>query len=278
MKEKSVIFNYDISLIIPAAGLGTRLFPITWAIPKELLPINNKPALHYLLHEAYFAGIKRIICIMSKRKESLISYLTYTNDQEDVSLGIKELTRLQELHTLNTHFDYVFRLQEKPLGVGHAILLAEDSIETDYCCIAYPDDILFGKKEVGFGQMISIHRQYNAAVILIEKVKPEKIHLYGVVGYSEQIAPGVFFINQIVEKPSKEEAPSLYGIIGRYILPKILFHYIKKQKAVSPCNIRALNEMIADGITILGVELKGKRFDVGTVDGFLTAVKKINNL
>jgi len=186
MKQLHTVLNYDIPLIIPAAGLGTRLFPITWAVPKELLPINNKPALHYVLHEAYQAGIKKVICITSERKESLISYLTYTNSQEDVLLGHKELNRLAELHTLNTHFEYIFKLQEKPLGVGHAILLAEDSITSDYFCIAYPDDILFGKKELGFGQMIAIHKQYNAPIILIEKVKPEKIHLYGVIGYTNK--------------------------------------------------------------------------------------------
>lgn len=278
MKSEHPISRSNISLIIPAAGLGTRLFPITWAVPKELLPINNKPALHYLLHEAYLAGIKKVICITSKRKESLISYLTYTNNQEDISLTPKELHRLSELHTLNTHFEYTFKLQKKPLGVGHAILLTEDSITNDFFCVAYPDDILFGKKNVGFSQMLSIHETFQTPVILIEKVKLDKIHLYGVIGYTKEITPGVFIINKIIEKPTKFEAPSLYGIIGRYIMPKSLFQYMKKQNTSSPCNIKALNEIIANGIQILGVELQGKRFDVGTVDGFLNAVKKINNL
>jgi UTP--glucose-1-phosphate uridylyltransferase len=267
-----------IPLIIPAAGLGSRLFPITWAVPKELLPINNKPGLHYLLHEAYLAGIKNIICITSERKESLISYLTYTHTQQDVTLTNQDILRLSELNTLNTHFNYIFKLQEKPYGVGHAILLAEEAIKTNYFGIAYPDDILFGKKDIGFSKMLRIHTEHNAPIILIEKVKPEKIHLYGVIGYTKEISPGVFIINKIVEKPSKEDAPSLFGIVGRYIMPKELFYYMKKQNTTSPCNIKALNELIIQGYTMLGVELNGTRFDIGTVDGFLDAVKKINNL
>ena len=139
----------NLPLIIPAAGIGSRLFPVTWAVPKELLPINNKPALHYVLLEALRANIKDIICITSPRKESLVSYLTYKNDQNFVKLSSDEQSRLNELDELNSKMKYTFKIQKQPLGVGHAILLSEDLIKSDFFCIAYPDDILINN-DIGF--------------------------------------------------------------------------------------------------------------------------------
>ncbi len=269
--------NINLSLVIPAAGIGSRLFPVTWAVPKELLPINNKPALHYVLLEALRANINKIICITSPRKESLVSYLTYNNKQEFVKLSNEEEARLEELNALNSKIEYFFKIQQKPHGVGNAILLAEDLINTEYFCIAYPDDILVGDC-AGFIDLINVYKKYNSSVILIEKVDIKKIHMYGVVGYAKEIEPGVFLLNKIVEKPSKYDAPSLYGIIGRYIMHKDIFMHMKNQNTKNPCNIIAFNSLIDNNHNILGVELKGKRYDIGTLLGWLQAIKEINNL
>lgn len=264
-------------LVIPAAGIGSRLFPITWAVPKELLPINNKPVLHYVLAEAMEASIREVICITSPRKESLISYLTYNHKQNVMPLSHQERVRLDELDKLNHFFSYHFCLQSKPYGVGHAIIQAKKYIHSDFFCIAYPDDILVGIK-AGFSQMISVHNKYKASVILIEKVDPQKIHLYGVVGYSAEIEPGVFEVTHIVEKPSKESAPSLYGIIGRYIISTKMFELMEEQKISNPCNIVAFNELIKRKYRFIGVEVIGKRYDIGTLDGWLATFKSINQL
>jgi UTP--glucose-1-phosphate uridylyltransferase len=264
-------------LIIPAAGIGSRLFPVTWAVPKELLPINNKPALHYVLLEALKANITKIICISSPRKESLVGYLTYRKEQGFLKLSCEEQIRLDELNQLNSQMQYSFKIQRQPYGVGHAILLSEDSITTDFFCIAYPDDILIGE-DAGFVDLLKMHVKYNSSIILIEKVDLERIHMYGVVGYSEEIEPGVFRLTKIVEKPKKNEAPSLYGIIGRYIMHKNMLTYMKNQNAHNPCNIKAFNELIQNNYMVLGVELKGKRYDIGTLPGWLQTIKEINNL
>ena len=264
-------------LVIPAAGIGSRLFPVTWAVPKELLPINNKPALHYVLLEALRANINKIICITSPRKESLVSYLTYKNEQEFIKLSHDELIRLEELNQLNSQMQYFFKIQKKPYGVGNALLLSAELIETDFFCIAYPDDILIGD-QAGFVDLLNIHKKYNSSIILIEKVDIEKIHMYGVVGYSKEIEPGVFQLTNILEKPTKEEAPSLYGIIGRYIMHKDVFLFMKDQNTHNPCNIKAFNKLIENNYSILGVVLKGKRYDIGTLSGWLQTIKAVNNL
>ena len=267
----------SLPLVIPAAGIGSRLFPITWAVPKELLPINNKPALHYVLMEAFLGSINKVICVTSPRKESLISYLTYRHIQQEVPLNDNEQARLKELDELNNHFSYFFKLQKKPYGVGHAILQAADEISTDFFCIAYPDDILIGSR-AGLPCMLEMHRKYNASVILIEKIDIEKIHLYGVIGYSREIEPGVFELTHIIEKPSRQEAPSLYGVVGRYIINKKVFHYMKNQNVINPCNIRAFNDLIKNNNRFIGVEISGIRYDIGTLDGWLSTIKSINCL
>jgi UTP--glucose-1-phosphate uridylyltransferase len=269
--------SIDLSLIIPAAGIGSRLFPVTWAVPKELLPINNKPALHYVLLEALRANINKIICITSPRKESLLGYLTYKKEQELVNLSIEEQGRLEELNKLNLQMNYSFKIQMQPYGVGHAILLSADSITSDFFCIAYPDDILIGE-ESGFVDLVKMHIKYNSSIILIEKVDLERIHMYGVVGYSQEIEPGVFKLTKIVEKPKKNEAPSVFAVVGRYIMHKNMFIYMKNQNTDNPCNIKAFNELIQNNYLVLGVELKGKRYDIGTLNGWLQAIKEINNL
>lgn len=267
----------NLSLVIPAAGIGSRLFPVTWAVPKELLPINNKPALHYVLLEALKANINKIICITSPRKESLVSYLTYKSEQEFVKLSAIEQQRLEELNILNSQMQYSFKIQKKPYGVGHAILLSKDLIATDFFCIAYPDDILIGE-QAGFIDLLRVHLKYNSSIILIEKVDVEKIHMYGVVGYSQEIEPGVFQLTEIIEKPTQEEAPSLYGIIGRYIMHKDMLLYMENQNTNNPCNIKAFNELIQNNYKVLGVVLQGKRYDIGTLSGWLQTIKEINNL
>lgn len=267
----------SLPLVIPAAGIGSRLFPITWAVPKELLPINNKPALHYVLMEALLGSINKVICITSPRKESLISYLTYKHNQQEVPLNDQEQSRLNELNDLNNYFSYSFKLQKKPYGVGHAILQAADEVSTDFFCIAYPDDILIGSR-AGLPRMLDMHRKYNASVILIEKIDIEKIHLYGVVGYSQEIEPGVFELTHIIEKPSREQAPSLYGVIGRYIINKKIFHYMKNQNVINPCNITAFNDLIKNNNRFIGVELSGIRYDIGTLNGWLSTIKSVNSL
>lgn len=267
----------SLTLLIPAAGLGSRLFPVTWAIPKELFPLNNKPALHYVLEEALSSNISKVICITSPRKESLVSYLTYDHKKNLVIQNDEEKSRLDELDCFNKKISYEFIIQQKPTGIGNAILLAQNKIKEDFFCMAYPDDIMINKNS-GLSQLIELNKKYNCSVILVEKVSSDKINLYGSIKWSKRIDTDSFYIDSIIEKPKLEEAPSLYAIIGRHLLSKDIFAYLDKQNIENPCFITAMNEMLKDNKKIIAVEVSSKRYDIGTIPGWLKAVKEINNI
>lgn len=265
----------NFSLLICAAGLGSRLFPVTWAIPKELFPLSNKPALHYVLEEALGAAISNIIFITSPRKEALMGYLTYRHENNTVVKVAEEKKRLDELDELNRKIEYTFIIQERPAGVGNAILLGESVIKEKYFFIAYPDDIMKNVNS-GISQLKEIFNMYRSSVILVEKVPSEKIHLYGVIGVKKELSKGLFLIERIIEKPSQQTAPSHYAVIGRYLLSSVIFDKLKKQNGESPCFVTAMNQLIAAGERIIAVEVNCKRYDIGTVSGWLEAVKELN--
>lgn len=265
----------SLSVLIPAAGLGSRLFPVTWAIPKELLPLSNKPALHYVLEEALFASIHNVICVTSPRKEALVSYLTYEHSKHDILNTIEEKKRLDDLDLLNKKITYEFIIQKRPAGIGNAMMLAHGKIKEDFFCMAYPDDIMI-TKEAGLPQLIKLYKRYNCSVILVEKVPSERIHLYGVITIKEKIDKKTFYIDSVLEKPTLENAPSLYAVVGRYLLSTTIFSFLEKQQKQNPCWLTGLNDFIAEGNKVIAVEVIGKRYDIGTVSGWLEAIKDFN--
>lgn len=264
----------NLPLIICTAGLGSRLFPVTWAIPKELFPLNNKPALHFVLEEALCAKIDKVIFITSPRKEALMGYLLYNHEQNTIT-SIEEKNRLNELDCLNKKIKYSFVIQEKPAGVGNAMLKANSLIKENFFYMAHPDDIM-KKETAGLSQLTEIFLKYHLSVILVEKVSPDKIHLYGVISIEEEIAPGLFYINKIIEKPSLDKAPSYYAIVGRYLLLTNIFKNLKDQNTESPCFVTAMNDLIKQKEKIIAVEINCKRYDIGTVSGWVEAVKELN--
>jgi UTP--glucose-1-phosphate uridylyltransferase len=267
--------TFSIPLLVPAAGLGSRLFPATWGIPKELFPLGSKPALHYLLEEALCAGIHKTICVTSPRKEALLTYLSYTEDTNKVALTSDEKRRLVLLDSLNTQMNYSFVTQKIAQGVGDAMLCAYDQLkEHDFFCMAYPDDVLLYEYS-GLSQLIKIHKTHNCSVIAIEKVLAERIHAYGVIGYNDMVENDVFDITKIVEKPLREEAPSLFGIVGRYLISKEILDIMKRSE--KKCFITALNNFIQQGHKIYGAVLNGPRYDIGTVSGWVEAVNAFHN-
>lgn len=261
------------SAIVCAAGIGSRLFPTTWVLPKELFPVGDKPALHHILEEIYLAGIENVSCIISSRKKSIIDYLSYRENQKEVFLTENEKKRLDSLENLNQLFNYNFLYQENALGVGNAIQMGEkETLEDDYVAIVYPDDI-FLEKEYGLSLMINYAKSYNASFIALEEVSIDKISSYGIISSLFNINDSIYKISSIFEKPKKEDAPSNLAIIGRYVISSEIFNYFKKQKTAYPCFVTAMNDMISDGYPFYGCKLPTKRFDIGTIDGWIDTIK-----
>lgn len=265
----------NFSLLICAGGLGSRLFPVTWAIPKELFPLSNRPALHYVLEEALAANISDVVFITSPRKEALVGYLTYSHESNNVVKVFEEKKRLDILDELNKKISYQFIIQEKPAGVGNAILKGKKAITKDYFFMAHPDDIMKNKQS-GILQLKNVFNKYSCSVILVEKVPLEKIHLYGVIQYKNKLGDGLFSVEKIIEKPTIETAPSDYGVVGRYLLSTHVLQNLDNQNQESPCFISAMNDLITQGETILAVEVDCKRYDIGTVPGWLEAIRELN--
>lgn len=266
-------------VIIPAAGLGTRFLPFTKAVPKEMVPLGNRPAIHLVVKEALDADLKNMNIIISKDKDAIKKYFSpypQLEKQLKTSGKIERLAGLQQI--LNTaHFEYI--CQEKPLGLGHAIGLAATHVTGDYFGIMLPDDIVFSKQP-GIGQLIEVARKYNASVIAVQEILDERISAYGVVDIKQQISDDLVEISNLVEKPKAQDAPSRLGIIGRYVLSIKLFEALKH---IEPSANGELQ--LTDAITYLAKEcnekvlaytIKGTRHDTGTPQGWFKAIADLS--
>ena len=257
--------------IIPAAGLGTRFLPITKAIPKEMLPILDKPMLQFVIEEAVEAGIEEIILIISPGKESISTY--FQNDthfeQNPASTNSLKVTELTKNIPPASKVSYV--VQEKPLGLGHAVLTAHSAIGNDPFAIILPDDIITNTPGV-LRQMIDIYNTHGSGVIAVEPVPWESVHKYGVIS-GNPLSDTLHEIKAVVEKPSREQAPSNLCIVGRYILPNTIFNYLRDTKPGFKNEIQLTDSLslALNATRILAYEFQGTRYDGGTPLGLLRA-------
>lgn len=257
--------------VIPAAGLGTRFLPITKAVPKELLPILDRPMLQYVVEEAAEAGVEEVIVVTARGKESIASYFQPRPELEDRLSESGATDLLETLRYVSSLADVSFVIQEAPLGLGHAVLTARDAVGEEPFVVILPDDIVDHQPGV-ISQMLEVSAQYQGGVIAVEQVPWETIHNYGVVDAQER-GNRTHFIKQLVEKPAREDAPSNLSIVGRYILPAEIFDCLERTPPGAKGEIQ-----LTDGIQLLleqqdvyAYEFLGTRYDGGTPLGLLRA-------
>ena len=257
--------------VIPAAGLGTRFLPVTKAIPKELLPILEKPMLQYVVEEAAEAGVQQVIIITSPGKESIASYFQPDSDLErrlDNSGAVELLERVRHATSLA---QVTFVIQEKPLGLGHAVLTAREAVGDESFVVILPDDIITHRPGV-IAQMVGVAQRVKAGVVAVETVPPEVIHNYGVVD-ATQTEDRVYRIHRLVEKPPKDEAPSNLAIVGRYILPPQIFDCLERTPPGAKGEIQLTDGLLQllESQDLYAYEFQGRRYDGGTPMGLLRA-------
>lgn len=258
--------------VIPAAGLGTRFLPVTKSMPKEMLPIIDKPVIHYVVEEAIDAGIDDIIIITGRGKRAIEDYFDAAPELEmrlsDQNKG-EMLKRLKKI----TDFPGIHYIRQKePHGLGDAILKAEKHIGNEPFAVLLGDDIIANGHSCT-GQLISIFSRFHASVISVEPVSPEKVSSYGIIKGSA-IEPDLFIIEDIIEKPTLELAPSNLGAVGRYVFVPEIFDCLKD----IPRGIG--NEIqLTDAIRLLlrehpvyGYKFKGKRYDTGDKLGYIETI------
>ncbi len=260
--------------VIPAAGLGTRLLPATKAIPKEMLPIVNRPAIQLIVEECVAAGIEMIVLINGRYKGALEDHFDVSYEVEDTLRLKGKADLLERIEPLSSMIDLVSVRQNRPLGLGHAVLCARHIIGDDEpFAVLLPDDLVDAPPgHSATEQLTRVYEDTGCGAVALVEVPPGNESMYGMVA-GEEVQPGRFRCTWMVEKPKPADAPSNLGIVGRYVLPGRVFGYLAETKRGQGGEIQLTDALVrlmeADGC--YGQILQGTRFDTGDVVGLIQA-------
>jgi len=259
--------------VFPVAGLGTRFLPATKSIPKEMLPIVDKPLIQYAVEEALEAGIDTLIFVTSRNKHAIFDHFD-TAFELQTRLTADGKTELLNRITgiVPDEVNLVYVTQPAALGLGHAILCAETIVGDEPFAILLADDMIRSQGAGALSQMVALHRESGASVIGVEEIPDELTSSYGVVGVKAD-PTGHSVIHTMVEKPKPQDAPSRLGVVGRYVLDPAVFGYLRNVGAGAGGEIQ-----LTDGIArmlkthpVLALEFEGERYDCGSRNGFIKA-------
>ena len=258
--------------ILPVAGLGTRFLPATKAIPKEMLPIVDKPLIQYAVEEAIEVGINEIIFITSPDKFSIKNHFKKNKNLES---QLKKSNKIEILDKLNSSifskvkFYYINQYDQK--GLGHAILQAESIIKKSPFAVLLPDDLFISSKPC-LGQLLDIYNNKKSSVISVNRINKANIHKYGVIKKGDEV-DGIIKIDDIVEKPSSNEAPSDLAVCGRYILNGSIFDHLKvtEQDRTGEIQLTDAIKSLLSEEEIFASIFDGKKYDCGSKEGFIHA-------
>lgn len=265
--------------LFPAAGYGTRFLPATKAMPKEILPILNKPLIQYGVEEAMDAGMTEMAFVTGRGKRALEDHFDISYELEHQISGSSKEASLADIRRLIDECTFSYTRQVHMKGLGHAILTGETLIGPESFGVILADDLCVGEGKGVMAQMMDVHRKYGCSVVAIEEVPHDEVHKYGVITASP-LADDLFLISDMVEKPSPEEAPSNMAIIGRYILTPDIFDILRETPPGLGGEIQitdALKTQAANGM-VLAYRFKGQRFDCGSVKGFVEATTHFYDL
>ena len=262
-------------VVFPLAGLGTRFLPATKSIPKEMLPVVDKPLIQYAVTEAVEAGAETLIFVIGKGKNSIEDYFDRNLELEGrlQSAGKKELANLvRELIPQNV--SYVYLRQFEPRGLGDAILCAEAVVGSDPFGVILADDLIHNNGSSPMEQLCGVYHERGCNVVAVEEVAASEVHKYGIIDIdSEALSETTWKLSGLVEKPDLGKAPSNLGIVGRYILVPDIMPALKKTACDSTGEIQltdALNSCVSRS-GVVACRFHGKRFDCGSKLGYMKA-------
>lgn len=258
--------------VFPAAGLGTRFLPATKASPKEMLPLVDKPLIQYAIEEAVASGIESVLIVTGREKSSIENHFDISYELESLLQEKGKTEFFAQVRAISEICRISYTRQKQALGLGHAIYQAKDFAESEPFAVLLADDVVDAEKPA-LKQMMEVFEKYNAPVLATMQVSGEAISRFGVID-AEEVAPNVFKINDMVEKPKFEDAPSDLAIIGRYILTPDVFDAIERTEKGAGGEIQitdAMRLMLREGKPFYAVRLEGNRHDAGDKLGFLIA-------
>ena len=259
--------------LFPVAGYGTRFLPATKAMPKEMLPIVNKPLVHYGVEEALDAGLFEIGFVTGRNKRAINDYFDTNYELENEISGSGKEALLADIRNVIQKGTFSTTRQSEMLGLGHAILTGETLIGDEPFGVVLADDLCFGANDEGvLTQMVSLYQQFRCTIVAIQEVPDDQVEKFGVIA-GDPIRDDLFRVTDMIEKPKKAEAPSNLAIIGRYILTPDIFDLIRKTPPGKNGEVQITDTLLqqAKEGCVMAYKFKGRRFDCGSIDGFISA-------
>ena len=266
--------------VIPAAGLGTRFLPATKAMPKEMLPVVDKPAIQYVVEEAVAAGLTDVLMITGRNKSALENHFDRAGELEATLLMKGDIERLRKVNYATDLAEVHYVRQGDPKGLGHAVLRARMHVGHEPFAVLLGDDII-DERDVLLSRMLEEQGKRNATIVALLEVDPEQVHMYGIATVEATDDEDVVRITGLVEKPSREQAPSNLAIIGRYVLQPEIFDILEHTPEGKGGEIQltdalqtlAANPAIAGGV--FGVVFRGRRYDTGDRLDYIKAIVQL---
>ncbi len=264
--------------LFPAAGYGTRFLPATKAIPKEMLPILNKPLIQYGVEEAIEAGMDTMAIITGRGKRAIEDHFDISYELEHQIKGTSKEYLLHDIRNLVENYTFTYTRQKKMLGLGHAVLTGQTLIGNEPFGVVLADDLCEGDGKGVLAQMVDLFAKYRTSIVAVMEMDEEHIGKYGVIS-GKEIEEGVYMVQDMVEKPKPEEAPSNLAVIGRYILTPDIFEILQHTKPGAGGEIQLTDALKtqAKKSMVIAYKFKGKRFDCGSIDGFVEATNYFYN-
>lgn len=264
--------------LFPAAGYGTRFLPATKAIPKEMLPVLTKPLLQYGVEEAISAGVETMAIVTGRGKRAIEDHFDISYELEHQIKGTSKEHYLTEIRSVITKCTFSYTRQIEMKGLGHAILCGETLIGDEPFAVVLADDLCDNDVDSVLTQMVKLYEKYRCSIVAVEEIPLQDSNKYGVIAGEEE-EEGVIRVTDMVEKPDPKDAPSNLAIIGRYILTPDIFDILRETKPGKGGEIQITDALLAQAKEgrVIAYKFQGKRFDCGSVDGFVEATNYFYN-
>lgn len=257
--------------VIPAAGLGTRFLPATKSIPKEMLPIVDKPTIQYIVEEVLASGIEDVLIITGRNKGSIEEHFDRAVELEENLEKTHKYELLEEVRKISKMINIHTVRQKDPLGLGHAVYCAKSFVGNEPFAVLLGDDVVDSQKPC-LKQMIEAYEQYNSTILGVQPIEWENVNKYGIVS-GDKISDNVYTVRDLVEKPQRDKAPTNIAILGRYIITPKIFEILENTNKGVGGEIQ-----LTDGLKelcsiedVYAYTFEGRRYDVGSKIGFLEA-------
>ncbi len=258
--------------LFPAAGYGSRFLPATKSMPKEILPVVDTPLIQYGVEEALAAGIHEMAFVTGRGKRALEDHFDINYELEHQISGTDKEGLLKDIRRLIDQCTFSYTRQIEMKGLGHAILTGETLIGKEPFGVILADDLCEGQGDGVMAQMMRVYEKYRCCVVAIEEVDMDEVHKYGVIA-GKKVDQDIFMVSDMVEKPERDAAPSNLAIIGRYILTPDIFDVLRRTETGKGGELQitdALKTQAREGM-VVACRFRGKRFDCGSVNGFVEA-------